>query len=765
MKAILFILVMLLISCNAWAQEEKEHIVIFGTTPLQASEFSADNFPGRIQNATSEDLEQGGSLDITEYMNRYFSGISINSAQGNTLQPDVYYRGFSASPLLGLPIGLAIYQNGVRVNEPLGDTVNWELIPMDAVAGLDVIGGTNALYGLNSLGGSIVLHMKNGFTHPGTRAQLNGGSYDRIVSTFESGGNNETFGYYINAQRFYERGWRDLSKSWTETLYASLDWETETSKLGLNFHRGLSSLTGNGPLPVELLAMDRETYFTAPDITDNDLVMWILKGDHWLNDDMHLSANLFRRDNDTNSFNGDAAEEEECQDLQGDEVDCTDPSALPPQQDCQDPITANNIECNAINNISTRVQKSQGGVFQLEFPLAALGVNHAITIGSGYSEGETHFTSAIQQTLFTPDRVTLRTGPFDPDEAQDLRTRVTTAYAYLNDSLSVGDDWTFSLSAYYHDSEVELRDQSGNHAELNGNHDFQNFNWSIGTIHRWNQALDIYGSYNESSRLPTPIELACSEEVLDMITTGDQECRLPNAFLADPPLDEVIAKSFEVGLRGFFQNDWRWSIGAFHTRNKNDIIFQTTGRSRGLFKNIDETKRVGVESALAGNFQHLEWALNYTYINATFEDDFAALSPNHENADANGEIQVESGDSIPGIPKHLFKTSLDYAFSDRLSLGLDIVTNSDQYLRGDEANQMDKISGYTTFTLRGAYHISDAIEISARVENLFDKDYQNFGLIGEEPNEIVGLEHLNDDPRFHGVGAPIGAWIKLRIKL
>ncbi len=31
--------------------------------------------------------------------------------------------------MLGTPQGLAVYQNGVRINEVFGDTVNWDLIP------------------------------------------------------------------------------------------------------------------------------------------------------------------------------------------------------------------------------------------------------------------------------------------------------------------------------------------------------------------------------------------------------------------------------------------------------------------------------------------------------------------------------------------------------------------------------------------------------------------------------------------------------------
>ena len=90
--------------------------------------------PGNVQVATAEEIERSQSLDLTDFLNRSFSSVSINHAQNNPLQPDVTFRGFTASPLLGLPPGLSVYQNGVRINEPFGDTVNWDesILPLSS---------------------------------------------------------------------------------------------------------------------------------------------------------------------------------------------------------------------------------------------------------------------------------------------------------------------------------------------------------------------------------------------------------------------------------------------------------------------------------------------------------------------------------------------------------------------------------------------------------------------------------------------------------
>ncbi|MDE0190963.1 MAG: Plug domain-containing protein, partial [Gammaproteobacteria bacterium] len=184
--------------------EEIETITVVGATPSSHDNLDVRNFPGSIQTVTDDDLASSASLDVSHYLQRHARSVHINSAQGNPLQSDLYYRGYAASPLLGLPMGLTVYQDGVRLNEPLGDAVNWDLIPRRAVAGMGLLGGSNPLYGLNTLGGSIVLTMKNGFDHAGHAVAVEGGSHGRLIGSVESGANNGSMAYYVNANRFRE---------------------------------------------------------------------------------------------------------------------------------------------------------------------------------------------------------------------------------------------------------------------------------------------------------------------------------------------------------------------------------------------------------------------------------------------------------------------------------------------------------------------------------------------------------------------------------
>jgi len=128
-----------------------------------------------------------------------------------------------------------------------------------------------------------------------------------------------------------------------------------------------------------------------------------------------------------------------------------------------------------------------------------------------------------------------------------------------------------------------------------------------------------------------------------------------------------------------------------------------------------------------------------------------------------GKLAVQSGDRLPGIPENIFKIGGDYHVNDDLSMGADAIYNSDQAIRGDESNDLDTIDGYTLVNLRASYAVSEKFTVFARVTNVLDEEYENFGLLGEDPSEIVpGL--ADNRPIFLGVGAPRAAWVGLRFK-
>ncbi|MBI1733250.1 MAG: TonB-dependent receptor [Gammaproteobacteria bacterium] len=798
------------------AEQALDEVVVIGVTPSHGAALPEEKIPYNVQSATSEDIERSESLDLSDFLNRNLASVNLNEAQNNPLQPDLQYRGFAASPLLGLAQGLAVYQNGARINEPLGDTINWDLLPEEAIHSVELIGGANPVFGLNALGGALSVRMKDGFNSAGHSAELWGGSFDRRVVDAESGANNGTWGYYVGMNYFDEDGWRELSESDSLNVFGSFGWRGTRSALNLNAQYGSSELFGNGPLPVELMAIERDTVFTAPDITENDMVMVSLDGSHELTHEMTVSGTAYYRRNETDSFNGDGTELALCglggaqrlldgledddleelgleeDDVCGDQF--ADAGALEDflnaaagaadvfhVEDLTDEISGTGVLSDqAINNQSARVQKSRGVDLQLSLRRDVFGKGNQLVFGGAWYRGTTAFDAVVELARFDPatrSSLELGTGAFLDPAATNIHTATESWSLYFTDTLDVTDRFSVTISGRYNNTAVDLADQSGERPELNGEHDFDRFNPALGATFSFSENMNLYAGYSESSRAPTPIELSCNDRIFEIAVAnavaegGDPddvefECRLPNAFLSDPPLDQVVAESWEAGVRGRVGDRIRYRAAFFHTVSNDDIIFQSTGRSTGLFANVDETRRMGFEGSLTGAVGNLEWYGAYSYIHATFQDNLAVLSPNHEFADEDGTIQVRPGDHIPGIPAHQFKLGADVRLAPTLGLGLDLLYNSRQVMRGDESNQLDRVDGYAVVNVRGSWTLTDQIELLARVTNLFNADYETFGLLGEDPSSVDLPEFQGfNDPRFLGPAAPRAGFVGIRVSL
>ena len=646
---------------------------MIAVTPVNSIGLPRDKIPANVQTATGEQLQQQHSLDLSDYLNRNFGSVTINAAQNNPVQPDVQYRGFTASPLLGSPQGIAVYVDGVRANELFGDTVNWDLLPESIIQTVELTGGSNPLFGLNTLGGALSIRTKDGFTNPGFTGEASTGSFGRVTANAQAAANDGEFGYYVNAQHLDEDGWRDDSPTKALNLFGSFGWRSDASTLDLRYFHADSDLTGNGPSPAQLLEESRNAVFTTPDTTKNHLQLVVIDGAHWLDGTTQISGNAYYRVLHVDSFNGDASPFASCDDGAGNQglvdeagfVDADgdgvcgagefDPAELLVDQDGN--VIGNQYD--AINNVSDRDQHNYGATFQATYRGEAFARENQLIVGASYDHGHVEYRSQVEVAQLQSDRSTNRSGVFAVDQASAIDSDTRTWSAYFTDTLSITPRLALTLSGRFNDSSIELRNAGGfvdadgdGFDDLDGNHDYSRFNPAVGVTYRFRPQLNGYFGYSEASRTPTPVELACA--------TPTAPCTLPNTFLADPPLSQVVARTYEAGLRGRLRDDVQWNVGAFYTTNSNDIIFQATGGitgNQGFFANVGDTRRTGIELGVSGDWEKLLWFMNYSLVHATFADPFVSSSPAHPDAvDLNGdgearELQVRSGDRIPGIPR------------------------------------------------------------------------------------------------------------------
>ena len=731
------------VSAHAAEADEKgvqaPAVEVVAPTPLPGLGIARDKVPANVQTGDAEDLRNPGTMTLQDLMERSFDSVNINQSQGNPYQPDINFRGFTGSPLLGTSPGLSVFQDGVRINEPFGDGVNWDLIPNPAIATITLMPGSNPVFGLNTLGGAISITTKNGFDFPGLVVQGYGGSFRRAAGDIEYGGSADRVGYYVTGNGFYERGWRDNTSTHIWQGFGKLSFRDRDTNLDFSFTGASNTLNGAQAIPISFLDQNRAQSYTFPDTFKNELAAFTLNGRHTLSDRTLLQGNLYYRSLRSKNYSTNV----------NDGFDPTQPTA-PGNTEGQ------NVAIDA---------DTQGWGFALQYSyLGNLGaMPNQLAIGASLDAGRTDFTQSEQEANFAADRSSLPVGSF----ATETQARTTNQYwgLYFTDTLSPAPWVDLTLAGRYNWAQVKIRDLSGTNPALDGNNRFSRFNPAVGATFKPVPALTAYINYNEGMRIPTPVELTCADP--------SAPCSLPNAFLADPPLDPVIAKTVEVGVRGPITPTVRWHATAYQTTLDNDILFVSASASApntGFFQNVGTTRRRGVELGIGGTVDRWRFAASYSYINAEFRTPFTEFSPNNSSADAIGDIQVQSGNRIPGIPQNILKLRAGYYFGGGFTLGGGMFAQDSQYVRGNENNQdaSGKIPGYTVFNVDARWNFARGWELFGMVNNVFNRKYETAGVLGlnffNGPGNTFDATNTVKEV-FLSPAAPIGAWIGVRYSL
>ncbi|HDR9766916.1 TPA: TonB-dependent receptor [Burkholderia cepacia ATCC 25416] len=710
-------------------------VVVVGTTPLLGIGTPLQKVPANVQTVRAAELDAQHRATLADFFAANLQSVTISEAQGNPYQTDVNYRGFTASPLLGTPQGLSVFVDGVRVNEPFGDVVNWDILPTQAIDRMQLIPGSNPVYGRNTLGGALAITTKNGKSNPGGEAEVSGGSWGRKTAALEQGGTiGSNLDYYATANVANDGGWADHNASRVRQAFGKLRYTDSDTTLSISAGGADNALYGTQTIPRSFLDNRKQAY-TYPDLNRNSAGYLTLSGDHFFGEHVELSGNAYYRhlrntniSSNNNTDYGSVGDDGTVDAVQG------------------------------TNAQSTIVTDSYGGSLQLTLLGKLGGMANQLIAGVAADVANSSYVASSQDAYFTDTRAAIGVGDFEPQTR--AKTRNANLGVYLSDALSLTPHWTLTVSGRYDWSKAQIGDESGVQPLLDGNHVFSRFNPAVGL--NWNPVAGFtaYATYNEGMRSPTAIELACADPAAP--------CSLPNDFIADPALKPVISKTFEAGMRGRIGAATTWSAAAYRTTLTDDIQFISSPASaQGYFRNVGDTRRQGIELAGRTRFGPLGVGLSYSYVDATYRSSWTEHSPANSAADANGNVAVKQGDHIPGIPAHTVKLRLDYAATPRWDIGANVTWRSGVYARGDENNQdvNGRIAGYVLVDLDMRYRITKRFEVFASVTNLFDKRYASFGVLGQ--NFFNGPNHTFDganpvNEQFVGPGAPRGAWVGVR---
>ena len=805
----------LALSSAAHAQsmpDDRRAIVVVARTPLGADEDAA---------ADADALEASRALTVGEQLARTAPGVSLAEVQGNPLQPDIAYRGFTASPLLGTPQGLSVYLDGVRINQPFGDVVSWDLIPSSIIRSIDLVAGAAPQFGRNSLGGALAVHTKDGVSDPGVEAQASYGAFGRVSGDAQIGGHADSgFNWFLAADHFREDGWRDDSPSRASRAFAKLGWADSRSDIALSGAFADTDLNGNGLQEMRLLQADRASVYTAPDTTRNRVGLANLIGRHAFSDALSFSGNLFWRAIRTRTFNGDVNDDALGKNpYQPDAVEQAAlaaagysgfPTAGESQADTPFPKwrciadvlldSAPNETCDGLANRSATEQDEWGGGAELVATGRLGGIAHRLALGLSYVNSRAHFTQETQFGYLLPDRtVETVAGPgafADGSQASadafdarvDLRARTESLGLYALENAQLMPRLRLDLAGRYDRTAIHNRDRitpGGGPGSLDSDPVYARLNPSTALAFQPFQGAELELSWAQASRAPSAIELGCSDP--------GSPCRLPNALAGDPPLRQVVARTIEARA-SVRRARWSAAVSAFRTVADDDILFVTDDPSGfGYFRNFGKTRRQGAQAEAAARLGRFSLSASYTFLDATYRSaETVGGSANSAN-DAGvprfeGDIDILPGDRIPLIPRHLFKAAAEWAPTRRLSLNLDMVAASGVIVRGNENNlhQPDGLyylgpgqtDGYAVVNLGGEVRPLAAVTLFLELRNLFGERYATAAQLGPTAFDtqggfvarpfagpVSGGEGPLVSSTFYSPGAPRSLEVGLRVKL
>ena len=731
--------------------------ITISTTPVPgAVGIDVNKVPAFVSTIPSRDFTERKSPSVTDAITSHVPAAIAINVDGSDLSPDLFYRGFDVSRVSGIANGLAVYQNGVRINEAFGDGVNLDLVPPIAVDRADVY-TNNPIFGLNALGGAVAFTMKNGFTFHGGDATVLGGSYGRANGFMEYGKESGNYSFYFAADGYRDGGYRPFGAQNAERTYADLGYRSQDSEVHAIGSFGRSLLGVQGVTPVPLVNNQYNSVFTTPQTTENQAGLFQITGrfdvaPHW-----SVNSNFYVRQFDQYHVDGNDADVEQCDNNPN--ILCLSDDDAPPNTPERNrrfvtrgggfvPFDPNVLAYGTTARTATHTT-SFGTQQQVTNRDKIFGHDNYFVFGGSVDASGTNFSSTTSLGQLNPSFQNLEYGFRGAGSLLQTQGNIGIAPTYVHsnavyygvfalDTFNLTKQLAITAGARFNVANITLRDLSGYNGDLNTDNTYSRINPVVGATYEFTPAFTVYGGYSEANRAPTPLENSCSNPA--------RPCILETALVSDPPLQQVVSHTVEGGARGTYVlpaaygGSVTYKAGYFRTETTNDIVSEAApATGQGFFTNVPETLRTGVEAGLRYDTERWSAYANYAFVDATYQFSARFSSPNNPFANGGGNIFVQPGDHIPGIPRNLGKLGFDYHITPRFTVGMDTILVGQQYYVGDDSNQNAKLPFYYRIDGRASYQVTDRFQVFGLINNLTNNHYSTYGTFFDKGTSGTGV--------------------------
>ncbi len=533
-----------------------DEVVVTATQTENAIMETASN----ISVVTAKDIEKLDAENVAEVI-KTLPGVLYTNASG--LEPKINLRGTK----IGMSPGALVLLNGIPVNIGKFGYTDYEAIPIENIARIEVIKGPmSSLYGGNSARGVINIITKRGKDQfGGSVSAVAGSNNDQRYSALINGGQG-SWDYNFNVKKRDEDGYMD--KSYIDNLYVNGEvgyWLSDETRVG--FYANMTEKERS--LSKHLTAEERATDPTKADdysLTENDDLITGINFD--INKAIFdLKTTLYYKN--------------------------------------REKTYENYLMATSTPYLEEMDEDVFGMRTILTYKKDLAGQKNRLSVGFDYDDDDIDLDTTKAESKTIGAAYTKA----DPKKSGAFNSKMVGIF--LQDEFSILDNLTLTAGIRYdyfeYENNADYDFSSDGKYDYDSNPDYDNFNPKVSLNYQATEDMSVYASYSQSYRAPS---------IYDYYASGTYSAQY--AYVLEP---ETFTQ-YELGMRHRFSKMLNIDTSIYHIVVDDMLDSAYVDGTYMGKQNIGEVTIRGFELALSGEpCKFFNYNVAYTYTDARFSDD------------------------------------------------------------------------------------------------------------------------------------------------